>query len=214
VTFGCLTPMLCAFLGQAGQHVIHAACLSAGGDEPRAVLVCGPSGSGKTTAALAMAHGGLALMSDDATFIRRDDAGGLFLWGLPRPCKVHRRTFDLCPHLRDLPSRPAPTGEESVIDMSVLAADSPRLARPGVILLMDRRNDIEHRFTGVDKLTVLARLTRENVRSGDHYVQGPARDAFAAIAELVRAGRAYLLSVGPDLAGLAPAVLAILDERA
>ncbi len=62
--------MLCDLLARAGHYVFHAACLLAG---KGAVLVSGPSGIGKTTTALALAGQGMAMVTDDASFIALPD---------------------------------------------------------------------------------------------------------------------------------------------
>jgi hypothetical protein len=216
---GCLsrnviTPLLCEFLGEAGQHVIHAASLAAGnGDSTRAVLLAGRSGLGKTTTALALAHSGLCLMADDASFIGPTDLGGLGVWGLPRPCKVHKKTFNLMPWLEKLPRRPAPTQDECLIDVAALPrANALQSARPGLIFFLDRRNARRHRVNLVDKTAALLRLTRENVRAIETNADGPAGRAFDAIAELVQQSDAYLLSVGPRLDGLFDHIAPLLEK--
>jgi hypothetical protein len=209
-----ITPLLCAFLGEVGQHVIHAASLAVrDGRNSRAVLLAGHSGLGKTTTALALARSGLRLMADDASFIGPSDLGRLAVWGLPRPCKVHRRTFQLMPWLEKLPRRPAPTEDEYLIDVAALSgANALHSARPGLIFFLDRRNARRHRVSPLDKTAALLRLTRENVRAIETGADGPAGRAFDAIGELVQQSDAYLLSVGPRLDGLFDHLAPIMEK--
>ena len=209
-----ITPLLCTFLAQVGHHVIHAASLAMGdGDATRAVLLAARSGLGKTTTALALARSGLRLMADDASFIGPTDLGGLAVWGLPRPCKVHQKTLKLMPWLEKLPRRPAPTQDEYLIDVAALSgAKALHSARPGLIFFLDRRNARRHRVSPLDKTAALLRLTRENVRAIESGADGPAGRAFDAIGELVQQSDAYLLSVGPRLDGLFDHLAPIMEK--
>jgi len=149
----CIVPVLCELLHQVGQHVVHAASLAAGapGDR-RAVLLAGESGAGKTTAALALAQSGMYLLADDASFVGPGADGATVVWGLPRPCKVHRRTLKLLPWLAELPHASAPTEDEVLIESACLPGGERQVeARPGVILLLESRNDRDHRLTPVDR---------------------------------------------------------------
>ena len=118
----CITPVLCEFFGRAGQDVVHAASLSA---DDRAVLLAGPSGAGKTTTALALARSGMRLMADDASFVGRDGLAAssktLAVWGLPRPCRVHKKTLAMMPWLDGIPRRRALLDAEFLIDVTTLS---------------------------------------------------------------------------------------------
>ena len=148
-----IVPILCEFLHGVDQHVVHAASLAAGtrGAE-RAVLLAGESGAGKTTAALALAQSGMQLLADDASLVGPSADGDTVVWGLPRPCKVHRRTLRLLPWLAELPHTPALTEDEVLIEPDRLPGGGrPVEARPGVVFLLEPRNDGEHRLTPVDR---------------------------------------------------------------
>jgi hypothetical protein len=73
-----------------GYNRIHASCAGLGG---RAVLVTGVSGSGKSTAALALASRGAGIISDDITFIKRDDEY-YYACGITRMVKLFRHTVE------------------------------------------------------------------------------------------------------------------------
>jgi hypothetical protein len=68
------TVCLLELLKRLGRFWVHAACLAQAG---RALLVAGPSGAGKSTLALALAlaPGGPALLSDDATLLVAANGG-------------------------------------------------------------------------------------------------------------------------------------------
>ena len=77
--YGCIIPVLCEFLSEVDQHVVHAASLCVEDQEGgRAVLLHGESGLGKTTTALALARWGMSLMADDASVVGKNggDASG------------------------------------------------------------------------------------------------------------------------------------------
>jgi len=212
--YGCVMPMLCEFLAQVGQYILHAASLSIDRDgDSRAVVISGVSGCGKTTAALALAQARWRVMSDDASFVGWDDPHrreALEVWGLPRGCKVHTRTLAMFGALMKLPRRPAATADEYFIELADLpGADTPRRVRPSVILFLLPRNPREHTFTPVAHLPALTRLTRENLRAPDTRADGPAGAAFAVLNEFVRRCDAYTLSVGPDIDTLAERVIAL-----
>ncbi len=212
--YGCVMPMLCEFLAEVGQHIVHSASLSIDrGGGRRAVVISGVSGRGKTTTALALAQAGWALMADDASFVGWNDPPGqreLLLWGLPRGCKIHTNTLAMFPQLMKLHRRPAETEEEFFIDLADLpGADTPRRVRPSVILFLEPRNAGRHTFTPVDHLAALTRLTRENLRAPDTRADGPAGRAFAVLNAFVRQCECYALSVGADIAALSEQVLAL-----
>ncbi|RPJ20807.1 MAG: hypothetical protein EHM35_19015, partial [Planctomycetaceae bacterium] len=82
---GCLLPLLCELLAYHGHFVIHAASLAFERQgEMVGVLLAGVSGAGKTTAALALAHAGMELLSDDMSLIESSGPNGsrVSLWGL------------------------------------------------------------------------------------------------------------------------------------
>ncbi|NQU75202.1 MAG: hypothetical protein HQ546_02670, partial [Planctomycetes bacterium] len=211
---GAITPMLCELLAQAGHHVVHAAVLAeTATDQTKAVMLVGKSGTGKTTAALALARAGLPLLTDDAAFIRRGTPSvGLSIWGLPRPCKVHRRTLGLLAWLADLPLRKAlASTEEFLIDLERLPGANPKqTTRPGILLFLQPRNDHAHAAQPVDALAAIAELARQNVRAASGLATARARESFAALAQLVRASRCYRLSVGPELDRLYETVATLL----
>jgi hypothetical protein len=211
VTEGCLIPLLTESLGAAGQHIVHAACLSRGdGDGAPAVLVAGPSGAGKTTTALALRRGGMRFLTDDGTFVI--DRGGdspLTAWGLPTPCKVLAGTLKLLGGLDELPRRPGRYDGEYAVQAADTATSARRTVTASLILLLQPPNTVGHRLTPVDKLTAVATLARENVRAYEPASTSPGGKAFRAIARLVAQCKVFSLSAGADLQSL-PAVVADL----
>ena len=218
LNLGCILPALCAFLARRGHHVIHAATLSQHtGDTPRALLLCGDSGRGKTTTALALAHAGMQLLTDDATFLHTspDATDALEVWGLPRPCKVHRHTVELMPWLR-AHCHGAPTADdEHMVELAALAGSGAlELAEPAALLFLKPRNPHAHRLEPIDKVQAISRLANANLRAPDPRAQGPAGDAFRALTTLVRHTSTHLLSVGPNLHSLAHTLRPLLLAHA
>jgi hypothetical protein len=207
ITFGCLTPLLTEMLRPVGWHVVHGALLRCGqAPSARAVLLCGASGMGKTTAALALSRGGLRLLADDALFVR-NVPGGASVWGLARPCKVQQNTRQLLSWLDKLPSEPTTAAQEDAIALAHLGDVAPQVILPAVILFLEQRNAVSHRLRSLQKIEALTHLTRQNVRQLD----GPA--AFAAMTALANCCGGYGLSVGPELATLEAAILALPELK-
>jgi hypothetical protein len=198
----CFLPVLCDYLGLTGHHVIHAASLCVQNDgQRRALIVSGMSGRGKTTLALALAGAGLGMMADDMTFYQpaTENRPGQ-IWGIRTRCKVHTRTLELLPWLRDLPAGGASLNGERLVDSrSLQPATTGLAAAPGVILFLNPRNSEAHRIEPVDRVTAITRLTRENIRAVDQRREALAGRAFEALTELVRSSRSFQASLCPRL---------------
>ncbi|MEN0000334.1 MAG: hypothetical protein AAF940_05565, partial [Pseudomonadota bacterium] len=85
----------------AKTSLIHAAGLILD-DGQGMILLHAPSGTGKSTTALALSMSGAKLAADDCTavtFLPGDNQPKA--WGLPRSAKVHERSFDMLPALRE-----------------------------------------------------------------------------------------------------------------
>lgn len=108
-------------LSSHGQCLAHAACLATP-DGRGMVMLHAASGTGKTTTAMALALAGFRLSGDDTTALLAPvRSGRLLAWGLPRGAKVHRRTVDMLPALRDLVSDDAwDRHGEQMIDRTAL----------------------------------------------------------------------------------------------
>jgi hypothetical protein len=159
------------------------------------------SGRGKTTLALALAGAGLGMLADDMTFYQAATANQPGqIWGIRIRCKVHSRTLELLPWLRDLPMGSASLHGERLLDARSLEPQTTGLtASPGLILFLNPRNTESHQIEPMDKLTALTRLTRENVRALDQRREAVAGRAFGALAELVRSSRTFQVSLCPRL---------------
>lgn len=198
----CFLPLLCDSLGLTGHHVIHAAslCVHIGGQR-RALILSGMSGAGKTTLALALAGTGLGMLADDVTFYRAATANHPGqIWGIRTRCKVHTRTLELLPWLRDLPAGSTSLNGERLVDSrSLKPATTGLTAAPGIILFLNPRNTEAHRIEPVDRVTAITRLTRENIRAVDRRREAVAGRAFEALTELVRSSRIFQASLCPRL---------------
>lgn len=198
----CFLPLLCDCLGLTGHYVIHAASLFVQvGGQRRALIVSGMSGKGKTTLALALAGAGLGLLADDMTLYQAATANQPGqIWGIRTRCKVHTRTIEMLPWLRDLPADSPPLKGERLLDSrSLKPATTGLTAAPGMILFLNPRNTEAHRIEPMDRVTAITRLTRENVRAVDQRREAVAGRAFEALTELVRSSRIFQASLCPRL---------------
>jgi hypothetical protein len=75
---------------------VHAACIAKNG---RGVLLCAPSGIGKSVLALACARGGWTFVTDDVTYVLRDNETGTVM-GKPEQMKFLPSAAELFPDLR------------------------------------------------------------------------------------------------------------------
>ena len=206
-----VVPVLMEFLGQTDQHIVHAAGIEIPSSDSRGILLSAPSGYGKTTTALALTRGGMRLLADDAV-VARASADAMSVWGLPRSCKVHRKTLELLPWLTELPMSD-PGGEELTLRLSAVSeADPHRTVAVRAIFFLSERNASRHKIAPLPKLTALTRLARENVRTMDPGTGGTGARAFQTMGELVRRCDTWLLSVGPRLETLHEAFLRKTEE--
>ena len=215
IGYGCLVPVLSEFLPQTGQHVVHGASLWVREGRKRlAVLLSGPAGSGKTTAALALAGAGMSLMTDDASVVttrRRRRNGPVVVWGLPRPCKVHRQTVALLPWLSKLPRRPLKAEGECLVHLADVAQVDPRReVEVGLVLWLGKRSRAGHRVQRLDPVAAISLLARESLRAVDTSRDGPAGRAFGVLAALVRQCPVYSLGAGARPETLHETVLPLL----
>jgi hypothetical protein len=141
------------------------------------------------------------MLADDVTFYQAatgNQPGQI--WGIRTRCKVHTRTIELLPWLRDLPAGSVSlNGERLVNSRSLKPATTNLTAAPGIILFLNPRNPEAHRIEPMDKLAALTRLTRENVRAVDQRREAVAGRAFEALTELVRSSRTFQASLCPRL---------------
>lgn len=207
--------MLCEFLGERDHHVLHAACLAVPGPRQQCILLSGVSGAGKSTTSLALARDGLPILADDAVFLVQRHVDGRSvqrLWGLPRPCKVHRNTIEMLDWLKTTERRQIPDSEEFSVAMHQLPAGDSRMEfAPGLVLLMGPRNHYRHQIHELDKLKAITEMTRLNVRTLRGRVMERAGRDFEAVSQLALTSRIFQLSVGPDLKTLKPLLMEKLE---
>jgi hypothetical protein len=210
---GCLIPLLCELLAYQGHYVIHAASLAFERQgESGGILLAGVSGAGKTTAALALAHAGMMLLSDDTSFVESPGPNGskVGLWGLQLPCKVHDNTRRLLPWLDMCPATAARTGQETRMDVTAAVGDSTGIvADSRLVLLLGPRSGSRHVLERLDRAQAMMQLTSENIRAYEHRANGTAGNAFRALGQLVAQCDVYRLSVGVSLADLAEQILSL-----
>ena len=194
-------------------------------DSPPAILLTGASGRGKTTASLALAHSGMAFLTDDVTIICDNPPGDqgrpLTAWGLARPCKVLDNTFRMLPWLAEYRTTHRRRSGEQAIDVAAqiqpLAAGAagaarPDRVRPRAIFFLDPPNPQGHRITPLDKVAAIALMMRENLRAVETAASGSTARAFGTFTRLVAQCDTYLLSAGPRMDELAGAIDGALGD--
>ncbi len=210
---GGLLSVLVEFLRAGGHHVVHTASLIYDKyGKNKGILIAGESGTGKTTTALALRGPGMKLLADDVTFVTNDLAKGLFIWGLPRACKVHYKTLEILKWLQDLPQKPTIMPDEVFINVSEDFGSCPVKVEPELIIFLDDRNTKEHRINPINKVEAIKTLSRENVRIFDSNAREAVGETFRTLGALVRCCDCYSLSAGPDVAGLHDVVTGLLRQ--
>jgi len=196
--------VLSEFLRTIGHHVIHAASLVCDKKgEKNGIIIAGGSGRGKTTTALAFSGAGMKLLADDMTFVANAPSNGLVIWGLQKPCKVHRKTLEMLKWLENLPQRPVIGSDEVLVDMSKHFGGACQIrVKPKVLIFLDDRNMKEHRINPLSKIDAIKRLAGENVRALDSNARGATGETFRMLGTLVGRCDCYLLSAGPDVADI------------
>lgn len=192
----------------SGQHLLHAACLL----NPRsggAILVFGRSGRGKTSTAIALARGGFALMTDDASVLT-ESGGSRRAWGLPRGLKVHSRTAALMPWMERFLRGTWDAQDEQAVRLTeiegqiALCAPEPRPLE-AIVILGERAAD--HCLRRIAKGDILTAIAADNVPWYQTGMPRRARESFAALASAVAGVPTFQLNAGSDLAAL-PALFA------
>jgi hypothetical protein len=103
-------PVTIGILGTTmGVAPLHCACVDRDGS---ALLVAGASGAGKSTLTAAMGKRGFAVVSDDWTYVTREDSG-LIAHGLAAPIKLLPDTTRFFFELRRFEPRTTLNGEEA-----------------------------------------------------------------------------------------------------
>jgi hypothetical protein len=199
--------MLCldAALRAAGQILAHAAAVIPPG-RAEAILLCGPSGRGKTTTTLALALGGFAVLTDDASILGGAERA-LRVWGLPRPMKLHRNSLALLPALGAVAGPTWNEEDEQGLQIdalrSLIDVRGPEPAPLAGVVWLGERSAGPHLLRPAGRADLLAWLAADNVQRAP---QGVAEDSIArfnALARAVMACRVYELQVGADLPSLA-----------
>jgi hypothetical protein len=192
----------------AGRHLVHAACLArpATGD---ALLLFAASGTGKTTTALALARNGYQLVGDDAAVLEFRD-GLPWVWGLPRPVNLHRRTAAMLPWLEAVLG-PWDGVVEQRVGLDALARLVDRAApdaRPcaGVVLLQPP-SEGAHRAAPLAKADALVQAATDNVRLAPGGLDEDGAALFDALARLIEAVPSVSLRVGANPTSLLPSSL-------
>jgi hypothetical protein len=191
----------------SGQALVHAGALSLPGHR-HAILLAAPSGAGKTTTAMALALGGFGLLTDDAAMLRAE-AGAATVWGLRRAVKLHRQSLALLPALAPIALVEWDAAGEQALTLPAIATlatvPPPRpLPVTAILLLGPRAGGGAHALRQLPRAEMLLRLAADNLGRGPRGLPGAERRRWAVLGAAAATARAFELTVGIDLQGLAP----------
>ncbi|MBA3448756.1 MAG: hypothetical protein H0T56_14355 [Pseudaminobacter sp.] len=201
-----------AAIAAGDQQLVHGASLVEK-KSGRAVLICVPSGGGKTTTALALAHDGFSLMTDDASVLI-PDATRPQVWGLPRMLKVHRNTARLMPWVGPLPDIWDANGEQGLsLDSLAGRIDvaAPGPAELGAVFLLGPRSPGPHRVSPLPKAEMLIAVSHDNVAWRAAGMVSKALLRFDVLARTIALAPTFRIEAGPDLASLPGLVVAAVN---
>ena len=132
-----MLPITIGILGTTvGVAPLHCACLDRNGS---GLLIAGKSGAGKSTLTAALATRGLAVVSDDWTYVSQRD-GKLVAHGLFAPVKLLPETIQYFPELHEFTPKKTLNGELAyeIDPIDVFGSRSKACAEPKWILLLER----------------------------------------------------------------------------
>jgi len=204
-----------AALFATGQTLVHAAALRLP-QRNAALVLFAPSGAGKTTTSLALALQGFGLLTDDASVLTGSGASAdqTFVWGLPRPPKVHQRTAEMLPEIGRLtgPKWNA-DGEQSLRQQALKSVVEliPGQSYPlTALVLLGKRATGAHVFRPMRKADLFVHFAHDNVSRSPLGVLSDDLARYHRFIGLVASTPAYELNVGGDLTTLGATIAAAL----
>jgi len=192
--------------GRLGWHVVHAGAV---GTEKGGVLLAGTSGSGKSTAVLACLGSGLSYAGDDGVGVGGRSAPlvhGLYCTAKLEPGHLRRAL----PHLESLLEE----SEEAFQGKRVFFLDRHRPAElsagfPLRAVLLPRVTGAERSTTRrVPSAAGLLALAPSTL----FQLPGAGPERLRHMADVLRRVPTHVLELGSDLATVAPAIRAVLDD--
>jgi len=149
-------PMLMTIVsGAVGLLEVHASCVARGND---GLLILGPGRAGKSTLALAMAHAGFRVLSDDRTFCSLQD-GSLQAYGLPRPLKIRHDAARWFEQFRSKEPRDVQNGE-AVFYSEIVDSESEHCVpcEPKAVIFLQRCAEGDFLITRMRRSDVQSRI--------------------------------------------------------
>lgn len=198
-----------------GQQLVHGACLVEERSQ-RAAMICVPSGGGKTTTSMALARDGFSLMTDDASvLIQNSDRP--FVWGLPRPLKVHRFTAELLSWVGPMPDKWDENGEQAIKLAEIsdrLSVMAPQPVELGAIFMLGPRSPGEHVVKPMPKPEMLIGIAHDNVAFRAAGMTPRALSRFGQLGAMVAKVPTFQISAGRELASLPAMIAAVMNKDA
>jgi hypothetical protein len=204
-----LLPITIGVLGiTVGVAPLHCACLDRGG---HGLLIAGESGAGKSTLAAALAQRGLALLSDDWTYVCREKTG-LVAHGISAPIKLLPDTIKFFSELRELTPAVSLNGELAyeVDPLRVLGSTVKTASRPCWIFFLERASNPGCHFVPCRHGYTVEFFEKSAERLPDELIEAKAHRT--AIIQALSACPSWILRTGENPHRTAEAIDHFLSE--
>jgi hypothetical protein len=204
-----LLPITIGVLGMTvGVAPLHCACLDHGGN---AALIAGEAGAGKSTLAAALTQRGLALISDDWTYVCREKSG-LVAHGISAPIKLLPDTVKFFSELRELTPTVFLNGELAyqVNPSRVLGSAVKTASRPCWIFFLERASNSGCHFVPSCPEYIAEFFEKSAERLPDELIEAQARRT--AIIQALSACPSWILRTGENPHRTAEAIDHFISE--
>ena len=193
-------PVLLSIIAASFDVVeVHSACVTR---REGGLLLAGDSGSGKSTLAFALTQRGFGFLSDDRTYLSRQDRR-LHAWGLPTHLKLRPDATELFPQLKSCQLGSTLDGERAFhIDPDRHFGLRRSLhCEPRWLVFLQRKSRSEINFEEIPKADATARLKKDLMLEAPEATESQLR-----MLDAVTEGKCWLLRYGGEPLDVAAAL--------